>query len=333
MPPGLRTQRSPGHTRLGFGIAARMAVGAGLLYNGASLGPSDGSPSSRMRPDDRPEPGNVPPHHTGRPGGLGKPGRRRGDPGRDDLDELGLEAGAPQVPVPVDRRSRRPAHLRRLVAGIPQGPPARPGQPEASPARAAGPDHAGRRRAVDHGPGRSAGGEEGGRLGPRPGLVGPGRARPAGRPPVAGFEVEPDQGRARADGDPPRSRRGSRHRRRAWPPRRGRPGRTRLRRLAWRRGTPRRSRRRSRPSPTRRTSHPPRWAAPDRAWPTSARPGRPRAGLDRRTRAFPSRRGSTSRPRGSPPRPRSHRPILRGWPSRRPRRRTPTRSPRSSPRR
>ena len=60
-----------------------MAVGGRLLYNGVSPGLLAPVPSSRMRPDDWPEPGNLPPTAPGRPGGLGEPGRHRGHPGGD----------------------------------------------------------------------------------------------------------------------------------------------------------------------------------------------------------------------------------------------------------
>ncbi len=216
----------------------------------------------------------------GRPGGLGEPGRRRGDPGRDDLDELGIEAGAPQVPVPVDRRPRRPDRLWRLVARDPQGPPARPGLQEAGTGRAAGPDHAGRGRAVDDGPRRASDGEEGGRLGPRPRAARPGRARPDWSPPrrrlrgpsldrvepgsLANPSVAPEVQTADLRARSPRNGR------RASDPR--------VPRRASRRRTLRRSRRRSRRSADSPSVPPPSMSRPVRAdlGPTRAAPGRSR---------------------------------------------------------
>ncbi len=93
-------------------------------------GSFDPIPSSRMRPDDWPEPGNVPPIAQGRPGGLGEPGRHRGHPGGDDLDAMGLETGAPQLPVLVDRRPCWSDCLRGQFAGDPQGASTRWIEPE-----------------------------------------------------------------------------------------------------------------------------------------------------------------------------------------------------------
>jgi len=141
---------------------------------------------NRMPPDDRPEPGNVSPAFAGRPGGLGQPGRGGDPPVADDLDELGVAAGTPEMPVPFDRRACPLDLLRGCLARDPALLPAR-FQTAASPTGLrTDQGHVGRRPgATKPRPIRSEGEVQPPRLslGPRRRTARSGRREPPARPP------------------------------------------------------------------------------------------------------------------------------------------------------